>query len=315
MIGFHNGHVFSCNDNMEVIYVGNSKEITLNGDDAVSPCSDEIALVFVTALTSGLSLDKLIVVLPNGSLIAFCKNGRLYGAKEIKHDEKLLMQSNGLCFYEPPSNFELFDRYPMQKFYIQNYGDAALALGKLLFKLVHADSVFNPHHFRFYIPNSSSCDGISTNYEDFENDAAGKMARDVLLGNPVLSERFSEIGKSAYYGRVLLNRLPLEDHNYLVSRKLDSLFPNLSVSWRYAAACLPLKIRNTEEFSKVTKDTSEFVEVKFLSQFDSSEMHSFIQFLNIMSGRLFVYSCEKDRSKSYNNMVIYRYNHCYRMEK
>lgn len=275
------------------------------------PCSEEVAKIFATALTSGLNLKNVLVINNNDSFLFSRNSSKIYFINKVVITEEIVNKSSGICFCSKPENNNYFDKYSYKKVYIQNYGDSLVALGYLFFNLINSKINFIPRRLNFLIPNDNNIDKNYKKYdENFETDSSGKMAYNISKSNLVLNQRYFELGESCFYNRVLFNnKIENLEYCYFLTRKnLNKLFNKLPLSYRYAASCIPIKICNDELFCSITNDTSKYINIRVLSQYDTVDMYTFIQFINIFSGKLFVYSYKIEDFTSYNNMYIYKYS-------
>jgi len=296
------GHLFEYTD--DIHYVGRESRLE------APPCSPEEAMVLAAQLTCGF-LGWISIFLPDGRLFASRFFKRTHFFCEIQEAPNALEH---IAFVDRPIP-KVLDQFHTAKTYALALGDAAVALGYLFKNLLEKGENVTPRRLWFLEPFPGDKSGEEFQ-ENLEGDAVGKMARYCSLGVPVVNERYTSLRDDGFFDRIFVAEKPDCSCVYLISPVgVDSLFPGLSASWRYACGCCPVEVSSTDQFKKYVKDDSEKVTIRIVSSLDHNDAWDFIRFWQVLSNRRVAISCKKDVAQQYNKVAVFRYDRWYMQKR
>lgn len=205
----------------------------------------------------------------------------------------------------PDKLAEFCDWVPVSSVFICPVVDELSALGALVVEL---DGIL-PRRFVFEVHNEDKLDGEFQPFDKkLDGDGYGRMANAVRMGAPVLNEMMKVVGISPFYDRVIHNGSKGGTTFIVRHQKMTVLFPFVPVSAKmYAATTVPVRMKNTDEFSKLTGCASEYVDIVVSSDF-IPELSTFMRFYNVLSGRDFVGTIERSSIQFQKVMPVFRYN-------
>lgn len=129
--------------------------------------------------------------------------------------------------------------------------------------------------------------------KEYDGDGYGKMAHLVQSGVPVLNQMMSTICRPVFYGRVISVRKWWGKPVFMMRRQIAKhYFPTESILLRdFAAAWVPVSLRNTSAFSNESGYGGELVDV-FVPSEMTPGLGSFLRFLEAIGGMHFAASSD-----------------------
>jgi len=291
------GHTFTFRDKKPV-YEGRQKNL-----EDKQPCPWFEAEMLATRMTCTFPCEPLYVFLSDECYKVFHWSGK-YVYEKATPPKNL----EYVAFVKKPKP-DVLDRYPNAKAYALNIGDAHDALGFLFYKVLRKHPTTVPKHYWFLKPFEHR-NPYGFGYERLlQGDAAGKIAHCCATGTPALNRRYSVVRDNGFDGNFLLPEYAGKDTICLVeAQNVETLLPRLSISWRYAAMCSPMRIDNEEPFEKATGIDSKRITLRVVSANDSEDITAFMQFWNIITGgKLVAFSHKQYLPKLYNRMALFHY--------
>lgn len=128
---------------------------------------------------------------------------------------------------------------------------------------------------------------------DMEGDAYGKMAHLIQSGTPVVNQIMSTRSIPGFYDRVISVSKWWGSPIFLMRRLVaQKYFPTETLSLReYAAAWVPVSVKNTQKFSMESGFGGEYVNI-FVPSEMTPGLGSFLRFLEAMGGMDFAVSSD-----------------------
>jgi hypothetical protein len=288
------------------------------------PCSLVEAMVLSSVYTSGFYVgskqNRFSVVFPDGKCYLYqvlpVSPLNLYSIREKSLDQT---DTGHICFAGYPDSFVL-NNYPNSKTYVLNVGRGAVALGYLLYKMLHSPNCQTRSRRRWFLTeNSKPIKGVVGNeYEpNLDSDASGKMAHRCLCATPVVNERFSTIGESAFHDRVLFHsRIPDVTDKYLLSiQQVLDFFPAMPLSWQYAASCVTMSVENNDKFNQKTGDNSDRVNIRIVTGLSDMDTNNFSKFSQVFSnGESVIATASREFAERFDSVFVYRYDRFYKVD-
>lgn len=196
--------------------------------------------------------------------------------------------------------------------YVCDLVDELAAFGALVSHL----ETEKPRRANLYEKNDEVADGDFVPFNPkLEGDGYGRMADLVKKGMPCFNQMMKGVGLFPFYDRVVSDGTQ-GSSVYMVSLdEMDAFFPGEPLSAkRYAATSVPVRMANTEGFSKASGWRNEWVDVVASSDFVLGTS-TFMKFYKIMSGRGFAGVCKPNEISIVKKKApVFRYNGAYRAE-
>ena len=161
-------------------------------------------------------------------------------------------------------------------------------------------------------PNKKEEKSESISFQkNLPDDAFGTMADAVRSGTPVLNEIMKIPCSSGFYERILTKHWQSGAVVIMNIARLDEMFPFEPISAKvYAMTSVPVLMRNTDQFQKLTECTEKEVPVMAATDF-TPKIVTFMSFYKLFSGKDFVFSVKSSNFISHQSM-IWRYNKAYK---
>lgn len=149
-------------------------------------------------------------------------------------------------------------------------------------------------------------------YGRLEDDAFGTMADALKFHRPVINQIMEVPCPHSFYDRVLTPYWQPGATVIIRNKRLQEMFPIEPLSAKvYAMTMVPVMMRNTEPFLKMTGVQES--EVPVLASTDCiPKIAVFMDFLKLFTGRDFVFSVEPAKFEG-PPVMLWRYNKAYRL--
>lgn len=202
--------------------------------------------------------------------------------------------------------------FPTSTVYVCPLVDELAAFGALAMGLQAEEK---PRKANLFVPNVEPMTGVSVSFDSkLDGDGLGRMAHAVKMGAKVLNEMMVGPGVPRFYGQVVSDGKGGSKTYVVRMRAMDEFFPLEPISAKaYAAACVPVRMTNTHEFSKATECEATSVNVLVVSDM-IWELPTFERFYNVMTGRSFFgVETPRDIARARLQMAVFRSDKGYRI--
>jgi hypothetical protein len=163
-------------------------------------------------------------------------------------------------------------------------------------------------------PNKKEIPDCETHdfYDRLEDDAFGNLALSMKHGSPALNEAMDTPCCNGFYGSVISPVWQPGATVILRCKRVQEMFPVEPLSAKlYAMTTVPVSLKNTDQFRKLTGCEDETVPVLAASDF-IPKIVTFMRFNKLYNGRDYVFSIDPSKYNGPRPLVL-RYNRAYKV--